>query len=376
MRSEAGRTLRVAFNLLFIDAKPLSGPGWYARQVLVEMARLVADERRPIELTAYVDTAAIHHFDAAALPGVTIRTARFPGGRPGRVGYEQALLPLRLRRDAIDLCFSPGFVSPLWGARVKIACIHDLYYRMIPQMLGEGQRRYWAAMIPATAHVASRLIAVSRHTAADLRRELPAARRKVSVVPLASRLAPGAAPRGPAGIEGPFVLMVANLTPNKRIDTLARAVARTRQAGLTLNLVQVGKDPADRARQAVEAAGIADLLIQPGHVDDARLAGLYAESFATVVASSYEGFGMPVLEAQAMGAALIASNASAVPEAAGDGALFFAPDDDRALSGHLLSLRDPALRAELIDRGRANVGARTWADVARETLAVFEDAAR
>lgn len=370
MQGEPGR--RVAFNLLFIDGKPLSGPGWYARQVLAETALLNADAPRPMRLVAYLDAAAQGHFADLDLPGVD-RVAMGPfANRAHRVATEQLLLPLRMRRDRIDLCFSPGFVSPLWGARHLVACIHDLYYKMIPEMLEPRQRRYWAAMIPATARAASRLIAVSRHTAADLEREVPAALGKVDVVPLASRLTPGAATRTSADVDGPFVLMVANLTPNKRIDTLARAVARARDAGLTLRLVQVGKDHDGRARAAASEAGIAELLIQPGHVDDARLGGLYAESFATVVASSYEGFGMPVLEAQAMGAALIASDAAAVPEAAGDGALFFAPDDDGQLARHLLALRDPALRHSLRERGRANVGARSWRDVARETCAVFD----
>ena len=101
-------------------------------------------------------------------------------------------------------------------------------------------------------------------------------------------------------------------------------------------------------RRALEELGIADQVIMPGYVSDAELAWLYRNCFANLYPSLFEGFGLPVLEGMQFGAASIVSDASSLPEVAGNAALMVAPEDVEGWAQAMLRLsRDAPGRARL-----------------------------
>jgi hypothetical protein len=103
----------VAANLTFIEARALTGPGYYAAQVFEGLAAMADAGQLPFRLHGYVQDGARHHFSDSANAYLTgVGTLR---GRAGRVAFEQLMLPFRSKRDKVDLLWSPGFVSPLWG---------------------------------------------------------------------------------------------------------------------------------------------------------------------------------------------------------------------------------------------------------------------
>ncbi len=109
-----------------------------------------------------------------------------------------------------------------------------------------------------------------------------------------------------------------------------------------------------------------------GRIDDADLPGLYAAATLFVFPSRYEGWGLPVVEAMACGTPVACSNASSLPEAAGDAALLFDPDDTAAITAALAQgLSDSGLRAELAERGLAQAARFTWAGNASATLGIY-----
>lgn len=364
-------TFRVAFNFAFIDGSPLSGPGYYAVQLFGALLSIIKNERADIELIGFARDDARSHFTLegrSALIGI-----RSPSARVGRVLWEQAYLPLMSRRHDIDLLFSPAFVSPVWGARLLCACIHDMYFAVIPELLDPRQQRYWRLMVPVTVRRCTRLLTVSDQTRQDLEAHIPLARGKTAVTRLASRLradADGVSPEP----QAPFALLVANLTRNKNVEMVVEGLRIVRDAGIPLRLVHIGADPDQRLRAAVATAGLEHAVTALGKVSDAVLVGYYRAAFAVVNASLYEGFGMPALEAQALGAPLVSSNAGALVEAAGgEGALFYDPDRPEALAAHLVALwQDPVLRMTLRRRGAANAAGYSWDATARGTLAVFD----
>lgn len=294
------------------------------------------------------------------------------GSRIARVMWEQTRLPFLTRQMGVDLLFSPGFVSPLWGSKAFAACIHDMYYAVIPDLLDTWQRRYWRTFIPLTVRRCRRLVVVSSQTARDLVRIVPAASGKVRVTKLASRMSPSQ-DAYPPDIPGPYILMVANLTANKNVETVLKGFDIVRLAGIDLRLVHVGRDP--DGRLSGRGGSSDSSVIALGKVSDAALAGLYRHAVAVVNASLYEGFGMPAVEAQAMGAPLISSDHPALVEAAGaDGALFYDAHQPEQLAAHLTNLlSDVALQADLRERGQKNSSSMSWQKVAEQTLEAFEE---
>jgi glycosyltransferase involved in cell wall biosynthesis len=118
------------------------------------------------------------------------------------------------------------------------------------------------------------------------------------------------------------------------------------------------------------------LMTELGFVDDDTLASLYRGAELLAFPSRYEGFGLPVLEAMAHGTPVITTAVTAIPEAAGDAALYVPLDDDVALAQAIARVRsDAQLAASLRERGLARAATMTWSNVAAATLAVLERAA-
>lgn len=365
----------VAFNLTFIKPDPLSGPGYYAVQLFEHAIRQPAGAV-PLRLVAYIQPSALKHLSDHAR--TFARCCPELGGKMSRVLYEQLILPFVARTDRIDLLFSPGFVSPLWGAKYLVATVCDMYYRTIPDLISYFQVKYWSVMIPLTSRVCSRIVTISDHSKSDIERFLPAARGKTVSIPLASRFS--APPyQGEAQNSRPaFVLMVANLTGNKNPGVVVEALVALHQSGRSLNFLHAGSDPHDLLKDSIACNNASAFVKMLGKVSDDQLADLYRNCLAVVTPSFYEGFGMPAVEAQAMGAPLISSDRAALPEAGGDAALYFDPSKPEELAAKIATVMDMSAeeRTELILRGLKSAARFSWDKTARETIAVFEDVLR
>ena len=172
----------------------------------------------------------------------------------------------------------------------------------------------------------------------------------------------------------PYVLSVAGADPTKNVGTLVEAFGRLPQPIRDAHdLVLVGdfrRRPELRERAA--ALGIEKQTRFPGVVDDDRLIELYQQASLFVFPSRYEGFGLPVLEAMACGCPVISSNASSLPEVAGDAALLIDRSDVEVWARAMQRvLSDPALSADLRARGPIRAAQFTWDRTAREMVAVY-----
>jgi len=174
------------------------------------------------------------------------------------------------------------------------------------------------------------------------------------------------------------MLYVGNLQPRKNVVRLLRAFARARkEAGFAHRLVIVGQagwqcEEEMRELQSAEAAGHA---LRVGYVDDSDLPALYAAADAFLFPTLMEGFGLPVLEAMAMGTPVLTSNTSSLPEVAGDAALLVDPTDESAIATGISALAaDGSLRARLRDAGLARAAQFSWQRTAELTRTVYESA--
>jgi glycosyltransferase involved in cell wall biosynthesis len=314
----------------------------------------------PLELTE-AGTARYLRSLLERLDGVAIQAYAVRGrSRPRKVARDVLwylhTLPRHAARDGVDVLHCPAHRGPLRSRVPVVLTVHDLAVFRHPETFNRWTRTYSRAVLPPVARAATRVIAVSEFTAREAVQLLGVDLDNVRVVP--NGVGPPFGPDGPAE-EGEYALAVGTVEPRKNLH---RAVIAAERAGIEL--------------RTIGPRGWGDVGVETyGFVDDDRLARLYRGAQCLVYPSLYEGFGIPVLEAMRRGTPVTCSNATSLPEVAGDAALLFDPTDVAAIGvamGRLLS--DAAVREQLIERGRARASEFGWDRTARAALASYDRA--
>jgi len=299
-----------------------------------------------------------------------------------RVLWEQLVQPWTLRQIGANLVHGPVFIAPLFASCPAVVTIHDLSFIRFPNLFRPANRLYLTVLARLSAQRARRLIAVSAHAASEATRLLNVSPERVDVVyhgvDPAFRPLPAnevAAFRQRRGLPEQFVLGVGTLEPRKNQTRLVEAFARIHDSQVKLILVGGKGWLYDELFARVKALGLSEAVIFPGYVMDDELPLWYNAATVLAYPSVYEGFGLPVLEAQACGTPVLTSNGSSLPEAAGDAALMIDPYDVEALAAGLSRLlADEPLRHSLRERGLAHARKFTWPRTAQQTARVYRRA--
>jgi glycosyltransferase involved in cell wall biosynthesis len=173
-----------------------------------------------------------------------------------------------------------------------------------------------------------------------------------------------------AGVRSPFLLTVGTIEPRKDLPTIVAATQRLRTHRPDLTLVVVGPRGWGDVR-GLDVPGVHVIGELPWRTVDA----LIRRAAVCVIASRYEGFGLPALEALARGTPLVAADGSSLTEVVGDAGLLFAPGDVDELTAAIeRALEDKELCAELARRGRRRAETLTWEASAEAHAAAFKDA--
>lgn len=362
----------IAINAMILEGGRLSGIGHYTVQLAIWFARISTEKGLGYRIVVLCRPAALHHI--AAIEGVEAIPVPFDGGRITRVLTEQLYLPLLIRREKVDAVFNPAFTGPVRCARVVVTTVHDLYFRVVPQLVPRAQRIFLSTLVPFCCRNSSHVVTTSASTMRDLNQFYPDLAGRTTVIPMANRLAaPLQLPNvAAADDEPPFVLIVAALTANKNVGALVEAVALARRQFANLTLVHVGRDPDRRLAEEIDRHDAQDWVESRSGVSDVDLIDLYARCLCVAIPSLYEGFGLPLLEAQAFGAPVIASDRSALPEVGGEGALYVDPTDPVPISEAIMRLIIFCdLRESLRRTGFANQARFTWKKTAEAMLALL-----
>ena len=355
----------IGVNLLYVRPGYVGGTVRYAQELLKHLSQL--DRYR---LVVYVQKDIIRT-DDPALGCIPRREFSILGGLAGRVLTEHLILPFVAQRDGVDLLFSPGFVSPLWGRFRKVVTIHDLYYHLFPQFVRPWQRRYWRLFLPLSLRSVNAVIAVSDSTRTDICAAYPWAAEKVKRIHLGadvlSRLA------GTRVDDRPYCLVVGNVTPNKNIETFLAAFVLLKKNGVDCRLVVAGSDLFGLLAQGLKTIPTTLDVELLEHVEDSTLASLYANALCLIQASHYEGFGLPVIEAMNAGCPVVASDIPVLREVGGNAAVYFPPQSSADLSKVISNLlEDENLRLRLIALGRNNALRFEWRETTRQTAELFD----
>lgn len=311
-----------------IDACPLverrTGVGNYVHELLLELCN------RHQEAQFYLYSNSRIHFPA--LPNVTLRPE---SGTWRGVLWQNFQLPRQMKKDRVSVYWGTnGFVPILGLGRLpSVVTIHDLSDRFTPHAhtsLVLWSRRFAQ---PRSARVANSVLCVSDATAADVAK-IYGVNSKATVHPIAQArfhhqsTAEIQRIRQKYHLNGEFLLTVGTLEPRKNINHLVEVFCELKREGLSLPLLaHVGgsgwlNDGIEETLQKGEREGVVKRL---GFVPVDDLPGLYSACTAFIMPSLYEGFGMPVLEAQLCGAPVLHGNHASMIEAGGNLGITFEP---------------------------------------------------
>lgn len=278
-------------------------------------------------------------------------------GKGGGLRWEQLALPQAARgRLLLNLCNS----GPLMYRR-QVTVLHDAAPARVPDSYSRSFVAWYRLMAPRIGQVSQRVITVSEFSRRELSDAYRIPARKIGVVYESGehmlRVQQDESTLAASLGERPFVLAVGSLNRHKNFQLVADAARRIRDA--QFDIVVVGGGDAKVYGTGQDA--LPGFVKHLGYVSDGELAALYRRAACFVYPSRYEGFGLPPVEALALGCPVIASRLPAVQEACGDAVLYTSPDDPAELAQLLERITaDAELRATLRERGRARTAELTW----------------
>jgi glycosyltransferase involved in cell wall biosynthesis len=352
---------RIGVNALYLIPGAVGGTEIYLRRLLAALACIDSENEYFVfaNLETRPDLAprqSNFHWKPQAVH------ARF---RPARILWEQTVLPMEAARYRLDVLFNPGFTAPILAPCPSVTVFHDLQHKRHPEHFRWFDLPFWNMLLWASAHHSRRLVAVSEATRSDLIGIYGISPDRISVVL--------------HGVESdfftldrsrtePFVLCVSTLHPHKNLDRLIRAYAR-RKRDWRLIIAGMRGFHAEALDALIAHLGVQDSVKLTGWIPRDELLRLYAKAQAFVYPSTFEGFGMPVLEAMAAGVPVACSNIPPLREVAGEAALLFDPLNEDAIASALDQIvTDESLREKLIQHGPERAKQFTWERAARETL--------
>lgn len=278
-------------------------------------------------------------------------------------------------RARADLIHCPANLGPIWSRVPVVLTVHDLLPFRHPEYVPGAYSRVLRAMIRLAARTARRVLTPSAASRDDIVTFLDTPPERVDVVPLAGE-ARSSSPALPVVRRTDQLLAVGNRMPHKNFQTLLEAIALMPPQARP-HVVITGSHGDDPLTPVVARLGLQETVTLRGWLSTAELESLYAESTLFVFPTSFEGFGLPVLEAMALGCPVLCADIPVLREIAGQAAVYVAPGSAPALATAITGLLlAPDQLAELQAAGAEQARSFTWERSARATVASFQRALR
>ena len=364
-----------------------AGVHQYARRLLYALDGL-AQQREDVRLTALVSPSALG--EVQRLAKTQIRAASRSTEDPlKRIWVEQMETPSQVRRLQADLYHGLLNVLPLRMHCPSVVSVMDLSFITQPHTHKRFNRLYLSLFTRWSCRKARRIIAISESTKRDLVQHFGIAADKIDAIALGvdahfQPAAPAAISqfKQQQGIGDQAVFYLGSIEPRKNLARLLEAFAMVNGQWSMVNglLPQlfIGGGLGwkyDPLLAQIRQMGLGERVKLLGRVQESDLPLWYSACAAFAYPSLYEGFGLPVLEAMACGAAVISSNVTSLPEVVGEAGLLIDPLDTAALARALMQvLSDVAVRQSMRERAIRQAAKFTWQRTAQETMQVYERA--
>lgn len=304
---------------------------------------------------------------------------------PTRLAWLQLSLPRQVRRHPVDLIHYTNYMASFSTRLPYVLTLYDMTLKLFPRKHELRRSLVLGTLQPSVARRAALIITLSENSKDDIVRLLRVEPERIRVVPGAAgqRFTTAIAHaevdrvRSKYSLPQRFALHVGTIEPRKNVPLLIDAFAAARhRASLPHSLVLAGRFGWRSAavREAIRRSG--DGFVRTlGYVDDSDLPALYRAAELFICPTSYEGFGLPNLEAMACGTPVVTTRTSSIPEVVGEAAVLVEPDRVEPLTDAICMVAtDEQCRQELSAAGVARARHFSWAESARKTQEVYEEA--
>lgn len=366
----------LGINTLFYIPGKVGGSETYLKEVVRELipmlkcrCTLFTNRENDEELKAFLG-------DIHSPFGLDFEKLDIPAeNRPLRIIAEQTTLAFRYRKAGCDAMWSPGYTACVAAGRRQVVSILDMQYRRFPEDLSPLARLATHILVTIGSRMCRRIVAISEFSRREVSELTGVSPEKIDVTPLGVSDSFGEVRA--ASFPEPYMLSVAASYPHKNLPQLIRAfdlVADRIPHRLKLAGGR-GLGEGDLAA-AISASPFRDRIDRLPRLPDGDLRALFKGADFFVTTSRYEGFGIPLVEAQRAAVPVIATDCASLPEVGGGSAIVFDSGDDASLAAAILRVvhMDKAERAALVARGIANSAKYTWRECARLTLESLEKA--
>lgn len=341
-----------------------SGVQRYAREVIQALDSQLS-EKAESENDLVVELLAPPNAQSS-LPLKSIRTRKV--GTMNGHAWEQFVLPLYARGGLISLCNTGPVLK-----KKHIVCIHDVNTRNYPHSYSFAFRTFYHLLQPALGRSARTITTVSNHSAGDLDRYGICKRGKVAVAPnghehaLKWQASHSEATRAAAGPDT-IVLMGSNI-PHKNVGLILGMAKKLKGAGFRIAVIgNMDRHVYNNSALETAASNVSWL----GRISDDEFAALLRDSLCLAFPSFVEGFGLPPLEAMAIGCPVVVSDTASMPEVCGDAALYASPYNPEEWLEHFMRLRrQTGLREQMIMKGWARARRYRWSATAQNYLGLM-----
>lgn len=339
-----------------------TGVEWYAWHVIEQMQKL--------------PEAARHEFIL-----YTQESLRWPP----KYLWTQLRLSWEMMQRPPDVLFVPAHVLPAISPKKSVVTIHDVGFKRFPELYKKIQVAYHEITTRDIVRRGARIITVSEFCKREIVELYGADPAKIFVTPLGidhGRYHPQSAQRVTHNAK-PYVLFIGRIDKKKNLLTLVKAFEKVADQfpDLELKLAGTFSGPAglsttasDELHQALRVSRFASRIHLMGYVSEDEKPALLSGALMYVQPSTYEGFGLPPLEAMACGTPAICADSTCMPEVIGQGnALFFDPNSPDELATRISYLvTSEEARRDLIAKGLARAKQYDWRRTAAETLKILE----
>lgn len=368
--------LRIGINALYLIPGGVGGTEIYLRSLLAALAAL----DRTNEYFVFTNRESGAELVPRQPNFHAVPQAVRAAFRPGRILWEQTVLPFAAAARRLDVLFNAGFTAPIACACPQVSVFHDLQHKRHPEYFRALDLPFWRVLLWASARRSRLLIGVSEATRADLLRFYGIDETKVRVAPhgVDPVFREIAVERSRKTALDRYFLCASTTHPHKGLVPLVRAFAgfNTRTTGFRLVITGVRGFHTAEIEKEIAGAGLAGEVSLTGWLPREELYTLFRRAWAFIYPSTFEGFGMPVTEALAAGIPTACSRIEPLISNAGDAALQFPPGDEAAIAEALSRLAcDEELRARLAAAGPRQAAPFTWERTASLTLEALREAA-